>query len=239
MVWIKKQVEENNMKIVPLLIGNITEKSKRTIDWIYQRQIHPSETQPLCNYLNDKAQWDHMITSVLNIIDSKIDQVLEMLLLNEVRPPVAVSGERNQSRGVENTDIKAVDKISVVSQASTNSALYQEAVNLYRNHKYQEASDLLLKLAVANHAEAQNLLCDILCNKVRTYQLWGGILETYLPYAEDNLAFAQVIVGRVYYRGKLKERNYQKAFEWFQKAAEMVIHTDCIYWETCMKMDLM
>jgi TPR repeat protein len=220
LVWIKKQVEENNMKIVPLLIGNITEKSKRTIDWIYQRQIHPSETQPLCNYLNDKAQWDHMITSVLNIIDSKIDQVLEMLLLNEVRPPVAVSGERNQSRGVENTDIKAVDKISVVSQASTNSALYQEAVNLYRNHKYQEASDLLLKLAVANHAEAQNLLCDILCNKVRTYQLWGGILETYLPYAEDNLAFAQVIVGRVYYRGKLKERNYQKAFEWFQKAAE-------------------
>lgn len=94
-------------------------------------------------------------------------------------------------------------------------------------------------MAVANHAEAQNLLCDILCNKVRTYQLWGGILETYLPYAEDNLAFAQVIVGRVYYRGKLKERNYQKAFEWFQKAAEMVIHTDCIYWETCMKMDLM
>ena len=27
-------------------------------------------------------------------------------------------------------------------------------------------------------------------------------------------------MGRVYYRGKLKERNYQKAFEWFQKAAE-------------------
>ena len=71
------------MKIVPLLIGNITEKSKRIIDWIYQRQIHPSETQPLCNYLNDKAQWDHMITSILNIIDAKIDQVLETLLLNE------------------------------------------------------------------------------------------------------------------------------------------------------------
>ena len=39
---------------------DITEKSKRIIDWIYQRQIHPSETQPLCNYLNDKAQWDHI-----------------------------------------------------------------------------------------------------------------------------------------------------------------------------------
>ena len=64
LVWIKEQVEKNDMKIVPLLIGNITEKSKRIIDWIYQRQIHPSETQPLCNYLNDKAQWDHMITSI-------------------------------------------------------------------------------------------------------------------------------------------------------------------------------
>ncbi len=79
----KEQVEKNDMKIVPLLIGNITEKSKRIIDWIYQRQIHPSETQPLCNYLNDKAQCDHMITSIFEHIDAKIDQVLETLLLNE------------------------------------------------------------------------------------------------------------------------------------------------------------
>lgn len=28
LVWIKEQVEKNDMKIVPLLIGNITEKSK-------------------------------------------------------------------------------------------------------------------------------------------------------------------------------------------------------------------
>lgn len=86
LVWIREQVEQNDMKIVPLLIGNITEKSKRIIDWIYQRQIHPSETQPLCNYLNDKAQWDHMITSILNIIDSKIDQALEAQLLSERQP---------------------------------------------------------------------------------------------------------------------------------------------------------
>ena len=32
LVWIKEQVEKNDMKIVPLLIGNITEKSKRIID---------------------------------------------------------------------------------------------------------------------------------------------------------------------------------------------------------------
>ena len=35
-----------------------------------------------------------------------------------------------------------------------------------------------------------------------------------------NLAFAQTIVGKVYYRGKLNERNYEKAFDWFSKAAE-------------------
>ena len=101
-----------------------------------------------------------------------------------------------------------------------NPALYQEAIRLYRNHKYKEASDILLKLAAANNTEAQNLLCDILCNKVKGYQLWPGILETFLPYAEKNLAFAQTIVGKVYYRGKLNERNYEKAFDWFSKAAE-------------------
>lgn len=215
------------MKIVPLLIGNITEKSKRIIDWIYQRQIHPSETQPLCNYLNDKAQWDHMITSILNIIDAKIDQVLETLLLNEstrqtensIKPSV-MPDSKTVTGYIENRDTKITDKTTAAHPTGVNPALYQEAIRLYRNHKYKEASDILLKLAAANNTEAQNLLCDILCNKVKGYQLWPGILETFLPYAEKNLAFAQTIVGKVYYRGKLNERNYEKAFDWFSKAAE-------------------
>lgn len=227
LVWIKEQVEKNDMKIVPLLIGNITEKSKRIIDWIYQRQIHPSETQPLCNYLNDKAQWDHMITSILNIIDAKIDQVLETLLLNEntrqagysIKPTVTPDS-KTVTGNIENRDTKITDKTTAAHPTGVNPALYQEAIRLYRNHKYKEASDILLKLAAANNTEAQNLLCDILCNKVKGYQLWPGILETFLPYAEENLAFAQAIVGKVYYRGKLNERNYEKAFDWFSKAAE-------------------
>ncbi|WP_410086351.1 SEL1-like repeat protein [Barnesiella intestinihominis] len=213
--------------MVPLLIGNITEKSKRIIDWIYQRQIHPSETQPLCNYLNDKAQWDHMITSILNIIDAKIDQVLETLLLNEntrqagysIKPTVTPDS-KTVTGNIENRDTKITDKTTAAHPTGVNPALYQEAIRLYRNHKYKEASDILLKLAAANNTEAQNLLCDILCNKVKGYQLWPGILETFLPYAEENLAFAQTIVGKVYYRGKLNERNYEKAFDWFSKAAE-------------------
>ncbi|WP_302962972.1 TIR domain-containing protein [Barnesiella intestinihominis] len=227
LVWIKEQVEKNDMKIVPLLIGNITEKSKRIIDWIYQRQIHPSETQPLCNYLNDKAQWDHMITSILNIIDAKIDQVLETLLLNEntrqagysIKPTVTPDS-KTVTGNIENRDTKITDKTTAAHPTGVNPALYQEAIRLYRNHKYKEASDILLKLAAANNTEAQNLLCDILCNKVKGYQLWPGILETFLPYAEENLAFAQTIVGKVYYRGKLNKRNYEKAFDWFSKAAE-------------------
>lgn len=227
LVWIKEQVEKNDMKIVPLLIGNITEKSKRIIDWIYQRQIHPSETQPLCNYLNDKAQWDHMITSILNIIDAKIDQVLETLLLNESTrqagysiKPTVTPDSKTVTGNIENRDTKITDKTTAAHPTGVNPALYQEAIRLYRNHKYKEASDILLKLAAANNTEAQNLLCDILCNKVKGYQLWPGILETFLPYAEENLAFAQTIVGKVYYRGKLNERNYEKAFDWFSKAAE-------------------
>ena len=223
LVWIREQVEQNDMKVVPLLIGNITEKSKRIIDWIYQRQIHPSETQPLCNYLNDKAQWDHMITSILNIIDSKIDQVLESMLLNEHQPgnhPGAIPQPGNHPAGgnIGVPGTKTPNKASTSS--GINPAIYQEAVRLYRNHKYKEAAEILLKQAAAGNTEAQHLLCDILCNKVKGYQLWPGILETFLPYAEEGLDFAQVIVGRVYYRGKFQERNYQKAFEWFQKAAD-------------------
>ncbi len=111
---------------------------------------------------------------------------------------------------IENRDTKITDKTTAAHPTGVNPALYQEAIRLYRNHKYKEASDILLKLAAANNTEAQNLLCDILCNKVKGYQLWPGILETFLPYAEKNLAFAQTIVGKVYYRGKLNERNYEK-----------------------------
>ena len=41
LVWIREQVEQNDMKIVPLLIGNITEKSKRIIDWSHDPQGPP------------------------------------------------------------------------------------------------------------------------------------------------------------------------------------------------------
>ena len=141
LIWIKEQVEKNDMKIVPLLIGNITEKSKRIIDWIYQRQIHPSETQPLCNYLNDKAQWDHMITSILNIIDAKIDQVLETLLLNENTRQAGYSikstvtpDSKTVTGNIENRDTKITDKTTAAHPTGVNPALYQEAIRLYRNH---------------------------------------------------------------------------------------------------------
>lgn len=168
-----------------------------------------------------------MITSILNIIDAKIDQVLETLLLNEstrqtensIKPSV-MPDSKTVTGYIENRDTKITDKTTAAHPTGVNPALYQEAIRLYRNHKYKEASDILLKLAAANNTEAQNLLCDILCNKVKGYQLWPGILETFLPYAEKNLAFAQTIVGKVYYRGKLNERNYEKAFDWFSKAAE-------------------
>jgi hypothetical protein len=163
----------------------------------------------------------------LNIIDAKIDQVLETLLLNEstrqtensIKPSV-MPDSKTVTGYIENRDTKITDKTTAAHPTGVNPALYQEAIRLYRNHKYKEASDILLKLAAANNTEAQNLLCDILCNKVKGYQLWPGILETFLPYAEKNLAFAQTIVGKVYYRGKLNERNYEKTFDWFSKAAE-------------------
>ena len=153
--------------------------------------------------------------------------MLETLLLNEntrqagysIKPTVTPDS-KTVTGYIENRDTKITDKTTTAHPTGVNPALYQEAIRLYRNHKYKEASDILLKLAAANNTEAQNLLCDILCNKVKGYQLWPGILETFLPYAEKNLAFAQTIVGKVYYRGKLNERNYEKAFDWFSKAAE-------------------
>ena len=134
--------------------------------------------------------------------------------------PSVMPDSKTVTGNIENRDTKITDKTTAAHPTGVNPALYQEAIRLYRNHKYKEASDILLKLAAANNTEAQNLLCDILCNKVKGYQLWPGILETFLPYAEKNLAFAQTIVGKVYYRGKLNERNYEKAFDWFSKAAE-------------------
>lgn len=49
-------------------------------------------------------------------------------------------------------------------------------------------------------------------------------LETFLPYAEKNLAFAQTIVGKVYYRGKLNERNYERLSTGSPKQPKAGIH---------------
>ena len=85
-----------------------------------------------------------MITSILNIIDAKIDQVLETLLLNEstrqtensIKPSV-MPDSKTVTGYIENRDTKITDKTTAAHPTGVNPALYQEAIRLTNTKKHR------------------------------------------------------------------------------------------------------
>ena len=63
------------LKIVPLLLTNLTQKGKDKISWIFDLQTYPNDTKPLITFFNQDAEWEKIKVEILEGIENKIDSI--------------------------------------------------------------------------------------------------------------------------------------------------------------------
>lgn len=73
---IKKQYNEDKIKVLPLLLTNLTQKGKEKIAWIFDLQIYPNDVRPLISFFKDDDEWENLKVEILEGIENKIDLIL-------------------------------------------------------------------------------------------------------------------------------------------------------------------
>ena len=112
-------------------------------------------------------------------------------------------------------------------------ALYQKASQLFEQKKYEEALDLIRKLAAQGHAESQGHLAYC-------YQTGVGVLKnlkTAFQYhklaAENGYKESKFNLGYCYQHGIGIEKNPQKAYHWYGIAAKEGLKEAQYVYGTC------
>jgi tetratricopeptide (TPR) repeat protein len=72
---IKHQYDDEKIKIIPLLITNVSTEGKEKISWIFDLQTYPNDTKPLIFFIKDAAEWSNVKVEILNGINNKITSV--------------------------------------------------------------------------------------------------------------------------------------------------------------------
>lgn len=85
---IKKLYCEQRLKLIPILVTNLTNAGREKIKWLFDLQIYPSESKPLIFYLNDGTLWYSQRVSILDVIEKKINDVNRHNSLIKEKPVV-------------------------------------------------------------------------------------------------------------------------------------------------------
>ena len=72
---VQKQYIEGKIKVLPLLLTDLTKKGKSRISWIFDLQIYPNDTKPLLENFNNDAEWAKIKVEVLDGIENKIEDL--------------------------------------------------------------------------------------------------------------------------------------------------------------------
>jgi tetratricopeptide (TPR) repeat protein len=90
---IKQQYDDEKIKIIPLLITNVSTEGKEKISWIFDLQTYPNDTKPLISFLKDAAAWSDVRIEILNGLNNKINSIKKQV--NPSHAPVIVEDSTN------------------------------------------------------------------------------------------------------------------------------------------------
>lgn len=73
---IRNRYLASEVKILPLLLTDLTKKGKEKVSWIFDLQVYPNDTKPLIEYANNDAEWAKMKIEVLDGIENKVEDII-------------------------------------------------------------------------------------------------------------------------------------------------------------------
>jgi hypothetical protein len=111
---IKKQYQEGKIRILPLLLTDLTKKGKEKLSWIFDLQTYPSDSKPLIGFSNDDAQWAKIKVDILDGVEHKIEEILTLknkTKLQEIKETITP-----ESKPIDIQQIEEIPEITVVQE---------------------------------------------------------------------------------------------------------------------------
>lgn len=109
---IRQYYLDGKIKILPLLLTDLTKNGKEKISWIYDLQIYPNDTKPLYFYTNNDAEWEKIKVEILDGIENKISAILnphDKTIEPEIKHSEETSENREISVDVNENNITGIE----------------------------------------------------------------------------------------------------------------------------------
>jgi hypothetical protein len=71
---IRSMLDRNQLKVVPILVGNTVWEAEDELRWITDRQMLPSEAIPLVEFIGDPARWQAVQAQILRAILNRLSR---------------------------------------------------------------------------------------------------------------------------------------------------------------------
>ncbi len=137
---IKHQYLNEKLKIIPLLITNLSKSGKERISWIFDLQIYPNDTKPLISFVNNDADWENIKIEILDSIENKIESFRD----NKTRTTINISEKKSDLQpGIIKTDKQLL-------QSYTAKDFFNRGDEAYEQGFYELAIDYFEKAVLKN-----------------------------------------------------------------------------------------
>jgi tetratricopeptide (TPR) repeat protein len=137
---IKQLYLNEKLKIIPLLITNLSKSGKERISWIFDLQTYPNDTKPLISFVNNDADWENIKIEILDGIENKIES------LRDIKTKTTINNSEKKS-DVDQGNTK-IDKQLVLS--NTAKEFFNLGDEAYEHRFYELAIDYFEKAVLKN-----------------------------------------------------------------------------------------
>ena len=80
--WIKEAFDDNRIKIIPLLISEISKMDRSNISWIFDLQTIPDDKKPIIDYYENDISKNKIQVAILNVLYDKVLEISSKKTIN-------------------------------------------------------------------------------------------------------------------------------------------------------------
>lgn len=144
---IRKRVENNEISVIPILVGPVIWEEEEDTSWLFARQMLPGSPTPLVEYKGDQSKWQNVRIEILDAIKRRIrirektePKTIAEKIEQEIEPIQRILHDPTQASDVEN-------KLTAIMEKYPDSPLSYYYLGRFYNErgKYETAVEIFNK----------------------------------------------------------------------------------------------
>jgi hypothetical protein len=147
--WIHENYKEETIKVIPLLIQQVSEAGKEDISWIFDLQTIPNDIKPIIEFYGHDAEWTNIKNNILDAIYKKIKTIQETVEQEVSLPKQEVDNLENISE-CHSADTKqkvdVVNKDVEVAETAEMENIEPEVTTPKQDYKSESIKEFIIEI---------------------------------------------------------------------------------------------